>query len=320
MERQERDHGGGLDAAAARWGGSASEWLDLSTGINPVPYPLPALPKRLWTRLPDTGDSERLIEAARRFWRIPPTLDVMAANGASALIAAMPALGGPAGRVLIPGPTYNEHGAAFAAQGWTVVGDGSADARVIVHPNNPDGRFFAGEDLSPYRLTVIDESFCDPTPLASLQALAHRPGTVVLKGLGKFWGLAGVRLGFAIGRPETLAPLRDRLGPWAVSGPALVIGAAALGDPGWAEGTRARLTADAGRLDALMTAAGARTEGGTPLFRLYSVEDAARWQARLAEARIWTRIFPYSATWIRLGLPGTDGDWARLAAALGVTE
>jgi cobalamin biosynthetic protein CobC len=143
---------------------------------------------------------------------------------------------------------------------------------------------------------------------------------VVLKGLGKFWGLAGVRLGFAIGRPETLAPLRDRLGPWAVSGPALVIGAAALDDPGWADTTRARLTADAGRLDALMAAAGARTEGGTPLFRLYSVEDAVRWQTRLAEARIWTRIFPYSATWIRLGLPGTEADWARLAAALGVAE
>lgn len=301
------DHGGGIDAAAARYGGGRADWLDLSTGINPRAYPLPELPPDAWTALPDAAAVLALETAARRFWQVPDGAAVLAAPGASALIARIPALAAPT-RVAIPAPTYNEHARAFRAAGWTVADDGR-DAMVVVHPNNPDGRYHALPDAA---LTVIDESFCDITPDASLVAHSTRGGTLVLKSFGKFWGLAGVRLGFLIGDPDLIARMEAMIGPWAVSGPALAIGTAALSDTGWADDTRTRLTADAARLDALT---GWQLAGGTPLFRLYDVGDAAAMQDRLARHRIWTRIFPWSDRLIRLGLPDGAG-WDRLQRAL----
>ncbi|WP_299813772.1 threonine-phosphate decarboxylase [uncultured Jannaschia sp.] len=306
-----RDHGGGLDAARERFGGTAAEWIDLSTGINPEPYPIPSLCPRAWTALPDRMAQDALLDAARQFWAVPPAADLIAASGASSLIARLPMLATP-GRVAIPGPTYNEHEAAFRAAGWSVTDEGGK-AKVLVHPNNPDGRHYSDAEADA-ALTVIDESFCDVAPEASLVRLATRPGTVVLKSFGKFWGLAGLRLGFAIARPETIARLAEALGPWPVSGPALAIGTAALRDGTWAEQTRARLTRDARRLDTLMAPWGTCI-GGTPLFRLYALPDASAFQARLAGYRIWSRTFAYSDTWLRLGLPPTEG-WPRLEAAL----
>ena len=165
-------------------------------------------------------------------------------------------------------------------------------------------------------LTVIDESFGDVMPGESLVHLAERPGVIVLKSFGKFWGLAGLRLGFAIARPETIDRLAEMIGPWAVSGPGLATGAAALRDMAWAETTRARLASDADRLDATMAGAGAKVAGGTTLFRLYDVGEAAAWQERLAQHRIWSRVFPYSDHWLRLGLPGPEVHWERLVEAL----
>ena len=307
-----RDHGGGLDAAMARHGGARADWIDLSTGINPVAYPVPDLASACWTALPDRAAQDALIDAARQFWSVPEGAEVLAAPGASCLIAQMPALA-PAGRVHIPVPTYNEHAAAFDAHGWSA-GDEAPEARVIVHPNNPTGHWYCADDLTA-PLTIIDESFADVAPERSLIAHADRPGIMVLKSFGKFWGLAGLRLGFAIGPRAMIARLAARLGPWPVSGPALAMGAAALNDGGWAAETRARLGADAGRLDDLVIRAGAQLEGGTPLFRLYRVNDAVTWQERLAGRHILTRIFPYSETYIRLGLLAPD-QWNRLEAAL----
>jgi cobalamin biosynthesis protein CobC len=307
-----RDHGGGIDAARARYGGARADWLDLSTGINPVPYPVATLGGDAWTALPDAGAQDALIRAARRFWSIPDAATVIAAPGASALIARLPAL--HAGPAHIPQPTYNEHRAAYAALGRG--GDGKPDApvRVLVHPNNPDGRLWPNLDLGTRPLTVVDESFCDVTPEQSHTAKAGQKGLVILKSFGKFWGLAGVRLGFAVG-DDRLARMADLLGPWPVSGPALAVGTAALNDPGWASDTRARLARDAARLDALMVKRGAQVVGGTTLFRLYQVEAATHWQHRLARGHVWSRVFPYAHNWLRLGLPAPDR-WAQLEAAL----
>ncbi|WP_028957173.1 threonine-phosphate decarboxylase CobD [Sulfitobacter sp. 20_GPM-1509m] len=307
---QKRDHGGDLDQAMARFGGGRSDWVDLSTGINPVPYPMPAMPDAAWTALPDATATAELEAAARRFWNVPDTADVLAAPGASALIAQMPRLAHPAS-VAIAGPTYNEHAAAFQAHGWDVGLSGAA--QVLVNPNNPDGKLWTAQDLTG-DLLVIDESFCEVTPDASLMAQAARPGTVILKSFGKFWGLAGLRLGFAIGDPALIDALRTMLGPWPVSGIALATGTAALSDPDWAAQTRARLAQDATRLDDIMKAKGATVVGGTDLFRLYDVEDAAAWRDRLAAAHVWSRVFPYSNTWLRLGLPAPDR-WAQIEAA-----
>lgn len=309
-----RDHGGGVDAARSRWGGDAQDWLDLSTGINPVPYPVGSISAQAWQALPDRDAQSGLIAAAREFWSVPEGADIIAAPGASALIARIPTLA-PRGRVRIPGRTYNEHAAAFAAQGWGVDdGDDGGDAMVVVHPNNPDGRLWRALDVTA-PLRVIDESFCDITPEQSLIAQASQPGTLILKSFGKFWGLAGLRLGFAIGDPALIAALKEALGPWPVPGPALEVGARALRDVDWAAQTRARLAEDAARLDGLMIARGAQVVGGTDLFRLYDVGEAAAWQDRLAHSHIWSRIFPYSQSWLRLGLPAPDR-WAQLEGAL----
>ena len=307
-----RDHGGGLDAAAAEYGGQPVDWIDLSTGINPVPYPILALSDKAWGALPDAAAEQALVSAARDFWQIPDNAAVLAVPGASAAIAALPrVLTGQ--KVNIPKPTYNEHQAGFEAAGWALSAE--AAAQVLVHPNNPDGRLWSAGDFDHTTLTIIDESFCDVTPHQSHVAQSGQPGRVILKSFGKFWGLAGLRLGFVIAQPDLIADLKAHLGPWPVSGPALEIGAAALSDPAWARETRKRLAEDAIRLDALMTSAGVTALGGCDLFRLYDVKDAKVWQVRLAKHHIWSRIFPYSDSWLRLGLPGPK-DWDRLEAAL----
>jgi cobalamin biosynthetic protein CobC len=311
-----RDHGGGLDAAIARFGGTRADWVDLSTGINPTSYPLPDIPARFWQALPDTADQTALKSAARLFWNIPSKADILAASGVSALIAALPRLAHPS-HVYIPGPTYNEHAASFATFGWQT-SDTPSHANVYVHPNNPDGRLWTRETIldNHKSLTIIDESFCDISPEKTHIDLAARPGFVILKGLGKFWGLAGLRLGFAIAAPDTIHKLEHMIGPWAISGPAQHIGRAALCDLNWATITRETLARKAHHLDELLVQAGATNLQGTTLFRLYDVADAQAWFEKLAHARILSRIFPYSKTLIRLGLPGSARDWSQLQMAL----
>jgi cobalamin biosynthetic protein CobC len=306
---QKRDHGGGLDAAIEKYGGARCDWLDLSTGINPVPYPVGDISADAWTALPDSAAMERLLVAARRFWNVPDGAEIVAAGGASALIAAMPHVFAGT-RVTIQKPTYNEHDAAFVAQGWTIQQDSPSDVRVLVHPNNPDGKIWQAADVG--GPSVIDESFCDVMPSASLISQAHHPDCIILKSFGKFWGLAGARLGFAICAPALAQLLRDHLGPWAVSGPALEIGARALEDLVWADAARARLTADAMRLDRVI---GLPVVGGTDLFRLFDVADSAAAQDHLARHHVWSRTFPYSNIWLRLGLPHPDR-WDQLDVAV----
>ncbi len=307
-----RDHGGGLDAAVAEYGGTRGDWLDLSTGINPVPYPVGEIDPEAWTALPDQGAMDRLLAAARAFWNVPDGAEIVAANGASAIIAQMPHVW-IGDTVNIATPTYNEHAAAFRACYWTVQNEGEAHAQVIVHPNNPDGKLWKAQYLA--LPTIIDESFCDVMPNVSMIEEAYRGDRIVLKSFGKFWGLAGVRLGFAICHPNEAQRLRNWLGPWAVSGPALKIGAQALEDRAWADATRVRLAEDAARLDGLMTRVGATVVGGTDLFRLYEFADAAAVQTHLAQGHVWSRIFPYSKTWLRLGLPHPDR-WDQLETAV----
>ncbi|MBS0565383.1 MAG: threonine-phosphate decarboxylase [Proteobacteria bacterium] len=318
-----RDHGGNLDQAVGTFGGTADDWIDLSTGINRLPYPLPALPPAAWTDLPTRAAIAALTDAARSAWASPAP--VVALAGAQAAIQTIPQLAAP-GMARVLAPTYNEHAASLHAAGWQVqeVSDpadlAGADLAVVVNPNNPDGRLLAPETLlalsGQVGRLVVDESFGDICPEASLAPRADRPGLLVLRSFGKFYGLAGLRLGFAFGPGPDIARLAALAGPWPVSGAAIAIGRTALADAAWAEATRARLTTDAARLDTLAAAAGWRLVGGTTLFRLYDSGNAAAEQIRLARHRIWSRVFPWSDGWLRLGLPGPASEWARLERAL----
>src|SRR5690606_17517821 len=115
---------------------------------------------------------------------------------------------------------------------------------------------------------------------------------------------------------EMSARLREALGPWPVSGQALAIGAAALGDDAWLAAARARLAHDAARLDRLLAASGVTVVGGTTLFRLVDHPDAARVAARLGEAGILVRTFAYAPAWLRFGLPKGEDAWRRLETVL----
>lgn len=318
-----RDHGGNLDQARARFGGAAAEWIDLSTGINRVCWPVPALPPDCWTALPQAGRQGDLIEAARAAYGTQaPVLPVA---GAQAAIQMLPQIL-PRGSARVLAPTYNEHAACLRAAGWQVTEVATPDAlagadlAVVVNPNNPDGRCHAPGALRALagqvgRL-VVDESFCDARPDLSVAPWAGEAGLVVLRSFGKFYGLAGLRLGFVLADGALLAGMAARLGPWAVSGPAQVIGAQALRDRDWQAATVARLRQETLQLDALAARRGWTLAGGCELFRLYHTPDAAAAQDHLARARIWSRIFPWSSDLIRLGLPGGGAEWARLAAAL----
>lgn len=318
-----RDHGGNLDAAVARFG--AGDWIDLSTGINRRPWPLPPLEAEVWRHLPTRAAREALVAQAARAWGVAAPAAGVALGGAQAAIQLLPLLRRP-GRAAVLGPTYNEHAASLERAGWTVatVTDRDAlhgaDLAVVVNPNNPDGRAHAPADLLALAqrvgLLVVDESFADVAPALSLLPQAGRDRLLVLRSFGKFYGLAGLRLGFAFGAPTDIAALSQLAGPWPVSGPAIEIGRRALSDDRWAVAMRVQLAADAARADALALAAGWRLAGGTTLFRLYETPDARAAQDCLARHRVWSRIFPWSDRLLRLGLPGPEAEWRRLAAAL----
>lgn len=315
-----RDHGGNMDRAIAQYG--AGDWIDLSTGINRMPYPIPDLDPILWQRLPTASDMAALLTAASDHYGC--TAPLMACAGAQAAIQMIPHLGRGLARILAP--TYNEHAAALRSAGWQVEevselqGLAGADLAVVVNPNNPDGRRYAPADLiallpSLGRL-VVDESFADIAPHLSTLPFAGQKGLIVLRSFGKFWGLAGIRLGLVFGDDPTITALRAIAGPWPVAGPALQIATVAYQDPAWADATRARLSRDAARMDDLARGRGWSVVGGTDLFRLYDTTDATAAQDHLARHHIWSRIFPYSETWIRLGPAGGAQEWARLTAAM----
>ena len=237
----------------------------------------------------------------------------------------------PPGRAAILRTTYAEHARAASLAGHSVteVADadalGRADLAIVVNPNNPDGRIvsrttllqIAGE-LRPHGgLLVVDESFADIAPAGtSLAGDAGRGNIVVLRSFGKFFGLAGMRLGFAIAAPDLIERLDAALGPWAVSGPALFVGEQALADNAWRTQTLARLNETSGRLDALLAGAGLEIAGGTSLYRLTRSASAEDLFEHLGRAGILVRRFAEDATWLRFGLPGSEAEWRRLGEAL----
>jgi cobalamin biosynthetic protein CobC len=322
-------HGGRLDAARRLYPKAPQPWIDLSTGINPRPYPLPPLAPDLFARLPDDDAFAALGHAAGKAYGAPAGVEIVAGAGVQAFIQLLPRAF-PAKRVHVLGFTYAEHAAAWSAAGAAVETVATldalalADVAVIVNPNNPDGRLLSPDALAPLAqamtrnggLLVIDESFMDFTPTQSAVALAAQDGALVLRSFGKAYGLAGLRLGFALASPARAAALRAGLGPWAVSGPALAIGARALADHDWRAAAAAACAADAARLDALLSRAGFEVLGGTALFRLASGEKAAARQAQLCEKGVLARAFPERPDWLRFGLPGDETAWRRLSAAL----
>jgi cobalamin biosynthesis protein CobC len=322
-------HGGNLVAARQLFPDAPQPFIDLSTGINPHPYPVPALPPALFARLPEPAALDRLAATAAETYRAPSRDCVVPAPGTQILLVPVAALV-PPGTAAVLGPTYGEFARAAALAGHHVIKVENieqlrgADLGIVANPNNPDGRLLKTHqllDLAEARgdrgLLVIDEAFMDVRPAdASLSGEVTRHNVVVLRSFGKFFGLAGVRLGFALARPQIAERLAATLGPWAVSGPAVLIGQTALADVAWANATRQRLEQEARRLDALLAGTAGCIVGGTSLFRLLRTSAAGRLFHHLGRAGIFSRSFPEHAAWLRFGLPGDEASWDRLRVAL----
>jgi cobalamin biosynthetic protein CobC len=323
-------HGGDLSIARRLFPDAPEPFVDLSTGINPYPYKVPHLAPGVFARLPEAAAFTSLAEVAAKAYGAPSAACVVPAPGTQILLPLVAGLLRP-GRAAVIAPTYAEHARAAALAGHSVadIGDigaaGDAGLVIVTHPNNPDGRLFhkvalidLAKRLRPRGgLLIVDEAFMDVGPSgASLAGEVLRGNIVVLRSFGKFFGLAGLRLGFAIAAPAITARLAAMLGPWAVSGPALAVGTKALADRVWIDKTRGRLTRAAAKLDTILTDAGLKIVGGTTLFRLVQTPAADKLFHHLGRAGILVRPFPNSVTWLRFGLPAKAQEWRRLQAAL----
>jgi cobalamin biosynthetic protein CobC len=324
-------HGGDLTEAIAHYGGTPTMWLDLSTGINPWPWPIPSdWPAEVWQRLPSRAAEEALVAAARDAYAVPVDAGVVIAPGTQSLIQWLPQLA-RGGTVAVVAPTYGEHALAWRMAGHEVVTVAGLDAlpdmvrhAVIVNPNNPDGRVTDSAELAraAARLRdrdgwlVIDEAFADVELENSAVGLCAELPVVVLRSFGKFYGLAGLRLGFAIAPRDIAQRIALALGPWPCSGPALHVGAAALRDREWARRTREAIGQQSGELDTVLTEAGFEMVGGAGLFRLARHPDAPKVHAALAARHIWCRRFDWADDLLRFGLPGDRHALDRLAIAL----
>lgn len=320
------EHGGRLLRAARRYGIPLSRWLDLSTGVNPDSWPVPAIPPRAWHRLPE--DDDGLVEAACRYYGARYVLPVA---GSQAAIQALPLLR-PHSRVGVLAPGYAEHAHAWARAGHAVerlppseLLDQQArfDVIVLIHPNNPAGDTFERERLLCLRdalairggWLVVDEAFMDATPEASLCADIGDEGLIVLRSVGKFFGLAGARAGFVCASPALLRALRAALGPWTLAGPTRHVVQRAFADVQWQAEARVRLSQRSARLAAVLGSHGLTPTAGSAFFQWCCDPRAARLHEALAAKGILVRLFDEPAS-LRFGLPCDDADFKRLGRGL----
>jgi L-threonine-O-3-phosphate decarboxylase len=327
------EHGGRLRRAAREHGIPLGQWLDLSTGISPFAWPLPPVPASAWHRLPE--DDDGLVDVARDYYRAPSLLPVA---GSQAAIQALPRLR-PRSSVGVIAPGYAEHAQAWETAGHDVerlpsqrlIADaGRFDVVVLIHPNNPGGDRFQRDALLDLhaRLAarggwlVVDEAFIDTTPENSLCAESGREGLVVLRSVGKFFGLAGARAGFVCAAPALLDALRERLGPWALSGPSRHVLKHALADREWQAVARQRMIMAGERLQALLDRHGLVDGDGCDFFQWRRHPRAPELHRALARCGVLTRLFEadgHTPASLRFGLPPDDAGFDRLDAALAET-
>ncbi len=325
------EHGGKLHRAAFQYNIPLENWLDLSTGINPNGWPVPAIPAITWTRLPE--DEDNLTDAARSYYGAD---DILPVAGSQAAIQTLPLLRNKS-NVAILAPAYAEHAHAWQSAGhnltallfdnvMTAVEKNDFDVLLLVNPNNPTGqRFDPDMLLALYKKLsrrggwlIIDEAFVDSTPDISLAPFSPQPGLIILRSLGKFFGLAGARVGFLLAENRLLETAKERLGPWTISGPSRFVATKALLDQSWQEEMRHKLKNDSQRLRKLLTKHNLKPSGGTTLFQWLCSDHATLIHKKLAKQGILTRLFqtPHS---IRFGLPGREESWQRLDSALSHT-
>lgn len=325
-------HGGSLDRMRFAFPDAPEPWMDLSTGINPWPYPAKPASANALHHLPTRGAyTECRAAMAKAFGASAES--ILLAPGSELLIRLLPKIISPK-NIVVLSTSYGDHRQVWSASPASVTEStdplahsDTADAIVVCNPNNPDGRVFSKDELETARAKlakrggwlIVDEAYADLTPELSLASLGGSPGLIILRSFGKFFGLAGVRLGAVIAPSDILKPLDQLLGVWPVSGSALEIGTAAYADTHWQTSTRRRLAERRDRLDQILTAHSLAPVQGTDLFRYIACRDAHTLWQRLAQQGVYIRRFAWSDTHLRIGLPQSDTDEARLDAALSLS-
>jgi cobalamin biosynthetic protein CobC len=319
-------HGGRLHQAARDYGIAVSEWLDLSTGIAPWPFTVPPIPLNAWARLPENGDG--LHAAACTYYGVS---QLLAVAGSQAAIQLLPRLRAHS-RVGVLSPCYAEHAHAWRQAGHNVVEISDAevqahlanlDVLVVVNPNNPTGRLCSREQLLAWHeqlsarggWLLVDEAFIDITPEHSLAAQSPREGLIVLRSFGKFFGLAGARLGCVLAVDWLMNALAERLGPWTINGPTRTVAAHCFADITAQQQQRERALASSQRLADLLTLYGLKPTGGSGLFQWWQGEHAAALHEFFARQGILLRLFAAHSS-VRIGLPANEADWQRLTWVL----
>ncbi len=327
---QAPQHGGRLNAAAARYGIPREQWLDLSTGINPNGWPVPPLPAEVFSRLPE--DDDGLQQAAVGYYG---SADLLLLPGSQAAIQALPELRfaqSGASRTGVLHPAYAEHAFRWQQAGHRVLALtveqietrlNELDVLVLVNPCNPSGVTFSLQCLCRWHAELasrggwllVDEAFIDATPECSVIRDPMPEGLIVLRSLGKFFGLAGIRVGALCAQPAVLEPLSRRIGPWAIGHPARWIARQALSDTGWQQCMRAALAQQQVRLHTLLHKCFAVPVSSTALFATLFIEQANAIEQACAERGILVRRFDQPAA-LRFGLPGSEAQWQRLEQCL----
>ncbi|WP_417782303.1 threonine-phosphate decarboxylase CobD [Terasakiella pusilla] len=324
-------HGGNLAGATEKFGQPKDGWLDLSTGINPNPYPVPTLSNDIWGRLPDHDLVVALKKAAAHYYGVADESCVIPVSGTQTLLQILPHVFVKPSKVRILEPTYKEHAHCWTLAGHDVAGvktleeaEAQADIIIVVNPNNPTGAIYDGAALAALAarmfakggLLIVDGAFSDCTQQADISAHAGKPGLLILRSFGKFFGLAGIRLGFVLAQGPLADRLKEGIGPWAVNGPALEIGRQAFLDDKWIGQTQSHLLEQAQRLDGVLSSAGLHVEGGTSLFRFCRSMQAQEIYQALGRHGILVRPFADLPDHLRVGLPGNESEWIRLENSL----
>lgn len=321
-----RHHGGLLLRAAEQFGIDRSQWLDLSTGINPHAWPVTSPPADIWSRLPE--DDDGLLQSAMDYYGSDALL---ALAGSQAAIQYLPTLRDKS-RVVVASPSYSEHAYNWLAHGHQVsevpfseLGDylDQADVAIVVNPNNPSGQRYSVKTLLSWSKTlaargawlIVDEAYMDCYPDSSLLPFSPRPGLLVLRSLGKFFGLAGLRLGFISAEPVLLKQLQQHIGPWSINGPARWVAKQALADSTWQQHMRACLSGQGKKLHDVLSQHLVQPSGGCALFQWVIHNRSDEIYHALARRGILTRLYQTPCS-IRFGLPGSDKEWQRLTSAL----
>ena len=315
-------HGGDIDLAIKKYGGLREDWIDLSTGINRSSYPWQESVKVHLRDLPGSKLLMSLEEAASRAYKIAVDTETVAISGAQQIINLLPTHLKKYSSVAILGPTYNEYEKAFKSSNLrtnTVAEISNLscnDIAIIVNPNNPTGKVITEEELEDLskkvEILIIDESF----KMFSSRKTQNLDNLIQINSLGKFFGLAGVRLGFVSGPSDFIKSVRKMVGPWPISSLAAEIGLVALSDKIWISQMEKILLAGSTALHAACNSKNWRLVGKTNLFHTYATSNCFEVEEQFAAHGIWVRTFDYSETWVRIGIPTSEHELTRVKKAL----